>query len=91
MCEKLNPCPCGGMEIQEDDVGCLVVCYNCEVRTLDEHSTRQAAINNWNLLFDVNKIKAGAVRECSEQSFIDDKFIYMSMQNRADKIERGEV
>lgn len=38
-----------------------------------------------------SKIKADAIRECSEQSFIDDKLTYMLMQNRADKLERGEL
>jgi hypothetical protein len=38
-----------------------------------------------------NKIKADAVRECSEESFVDDEVIYMMMQNRANKLERGEL
>jgi hypothetical protein len=38
-----------------------------------------------------NKLKSDAVRDCSEQNFIDDEVIYMMMQNYANKLERGEV
>lgn len=49
--EELKPCPCCGSKevfLEEDSIGCRIVCYGCGIGHIDHNWTKKYCIESWN-------------------------------------------